>query len=58
VSLVGDREHDVAGARANGIRAIAVGWGYGTPGELAAARPDALADSVSALRLLLLFDLL
>jgi phosphoglycolate phosphatase len=57
-ALVGDREHDVAGARANGIRAIAVGWGYGTNEELAAARPDATAESVSALRLLLLFDLL
>jgi phosphoglycolate phosphatase len=32
--LVGDREHDVAGARANGLACIGVGWGYAAPGEL------------------------
>jgi len=52
---VGDRRHDVEGARANGIAAIAVGWGYGTREELVAARPEAIAESVPALgRLLLL----
>jgi len=49
VAHVGDRSHDVVGARANGIASIAVAYGYGTPAELAAARPDALADSVTAL---------
>ncbi|HXZ84375.1 MAG TPA: HAD family hydrolase [Myxococcota bacterium] len=53
VAHVGDRSHDVLGARANGITAIAVGYGYGTPAELQAAQPDALADSVPALRGLL-----
>jgi phosphoglycolate phosphatase len=51
---VGDRRHDVEGARANGIDVIAVGWGYGTRAELEAARPTALAESVGALRRLLL----
>jgi phosphoglycolate phosphatase len=51
---VGDRRHDVLGARANGIRAIAVGWGYGTREELDAAQPSALAESVVALGRLLL----
>jgi len=51
---VGDRRHDVLGARANGIRAIAVGWGYGTREELDSARPSALAESVTALGRLLL----
>jgi phosphoglycolate phosphatase len=32
--MVGDREHDVAGARANGLSCIGVGWGYAAPGEL------------------------
>lgn len=51
---VGDRRHDVEGAHANGIAAIAVGWGYGTREELEAARPTALAESVGALGRLLL----
>ena len=51
---VGDRRHDVLGARANGIRAIAVGWGYGTREELDAAQPNAIAESVTALGRLLL----
>jgi phosphoglycolate phosphatase len=37
VIMVGDREHDVIGARAHGIGCIGAGWGYGTPGELASA---------------------
>jgi phosphoglycolate phosphatase len=52
---VGDRRHDVLGARANRIGAIAVGYGYGTRPELLAAQPSALAESVATLgRLLLL----
>lgn len=34
VVMVGDRAHDVAGARAHGISCIGAGWGYGLPGEL------------------------
>lgn len=49
VAHIGDRSHDVVGARANGIASIAVAYGYGTRAELDAAGPDALADSVSAL---------
>ena len=32
--MVGDRVHDVEGARANGIPVIAVGWGIGDVLEL------------------------
>lgn len=32
--MIGDREHDMIGARKNGIPAIGVLWGYGTGGEL------------------------
>jgi phosphoglycolate phosphatase len=39
VVMVGDRSHDVHGARAHGIDAIAVLWGYAVDGELAAAQP-------------------
>lgn len=53
VVMVGDREHDVAGARANGIAVISVGYGYGSPEELAAARPDHIVPTVAALQELL-----
>lgn len=47
--MIGDREHDVLGARAAGIAAIAVGYGYGTPAELASAQPAHLVRSVAEL---------
>jgi phosphoglycolate phosphatase len=37
--MIGDRSHDVVGAREHGIECIGVRWGYGTPGELEGARP-------------------
>lgn len=37
VLMVGDRSHDVAGARAHGIDCVGVEWGYAEPGELEAA---------------------
>ena len=39
VVMVGDRSHDVLGARDHGIDCIGVRWGYALPGELEAARP-------------------
>jgi phosphoglycolate phosphatase len=38
--MVGDREHDILGARACGVRGAAVTYGYGSAEELAHARPD------------------
>ncbi len=52
--MVGDREHDVAGARVNAIAALAVAYGFGPPEELHAALPDAIAPSVAGLRAILL----
>lgn len=49
VLMVGDRSHDVEGARAHGIDAIGVEWGYALPGELAAARPRAICATVAEL---------
>ena len=53
--MVGDREHDVLGARAVGVRAVAVRWGYGSDEELEAAapawvvhRPGEIPDLVAA----------
>jgi phosphoglycolate phosphatase len=45
--MVGDRSFDVAGAHANGLRAIGVTWGIGSADELAAA--DAIAHEPSDL---------
>ncbi|TCB82426.1 HAD-IA family hydrolase [Acinetobacter sp. ANC 4173] len=39
--MVGDREHDIFGARSNGIETIAVEYGYGSMTELDAAQPKA-----------------
>ncbi len=43
--MVGDRAHDIIGAKVNGVRAIAVTYGYGDRAELDAAGPDLLCDS-------------
>lgn len=47
--MVGDRSHDVAGATANGIDTLGVGWGYGAPGELEAAGATAVLENADAL---------
>lgn len=39
--MVGDREHDIFGARKNGIETIAVEYGYGSSAELDEAQPKA-----------------
>jgi phosphoglycolate phosphatase len=55
VLMVGDRSHDVEGARAHGIDTLGAGWGYGLPGELDGASPLAIcrtpADLARALEL-------
>jgi phosphoglycolate phosphatase len=35
--MIGDREHDILGAKANNVAATGVTWGYGSPEELVAA---------------------
>lgn len=48
--MVGDRKHDVLGARENGIDVLAVGYGYGDLEELTEAAADYLVHSVFELR--------
>lgn len=43
--MVGDRKHDVLGAKANGLPCIGVLYGYGSRRELTSAGADFLADS-------------
>jgi phosphoglycolate phosphatase len=47
--MVGDRRHDVEGARANGIASIGVTWGYGTRDELDEAGADVICENVDDL---------
>lgn len=51
--MVGDRMHDIVGARENAVRSIAVGYGYGSQEELRAAEPTHLVQSVAELGRLL-----
>jgi len=44
IVMMGDRRHDVEGAREHGIDTIGVLWGYGTAEELSAAGAVALAE--------------
>ena len=43
-TMIGDREHDVIGARNNAMRSIGVTYGYGSRQELEGAAPDELVD--------------
>lgn len=52
--MVGDRSHDVCGAKEQGLPCIGVLYGYGDRPELEAAGADAIVASVGALRDLLL----
>ena len=54
VVMVGDREHDMIGAKANGIPGIGVLWGYGSEKELRDAGARATARDPRALEGLLL----
>ncbi len=45
VIMVGDREHDINGARDNGIASVGVLYGYGSRDELVAAGADHLASA-------------
>ena len=43
--MIGDREHDVLGAKAVGAPCLGVLWGYGSREELTQAGADALAET-------------
>ena len=49
VLMVGDREQDIAGAKANGLRSAGVLWGYGSAEELRSAGADCLIPEPAAL---------
>ena len=47
--MVGDREHDIKGALANGVRPIGVLWGYGSREELTKAGASVLCATPESL---------
>ncbi|BEG99934.1 HAD family hydrolase [Bacteroides sedimenti] len=51
--MVGDREHDIEGAKNNGITSIGVLYGYGSKTELQKAGADFLASDIKELMMLL-----
>ncbi|MBA1190391.1 HAD family hydrolase [Pseudomonas entomophila] len=47
--MIGDRKHDLIGARRNGLQAVAVGYGFGSRDELLAESPDFHFDTLAQL---------
>ena len=54
VIMVGDREHDIIGAKDNNIKSIGVLYGYGNVIELTQARADYIANNTNELLNILL----
>lgn len=54
--MIGDREHDILGAKAHGLDSIGVLFGYGNREELEAAGATLLAETVADLEHYLLID--
>jgi phosphoglycolate phosphatase len=52
--MIGDRSHDVVGARENALDSIGVTYGYGSRDELSDAGATFIVDSVESLKELLL----
>ena len=49
VVMIGDRKHDVLGAKFHGLPCIGVLWGYGSREELVAAGADYIAETMEEL---------
>lgn len=49
IIMVGDRRHDIAGAKKCGIASCGVRFGYAEPGEIEAAGADFIADNTEEL---------
>lgn len=54
VLMVGDRKHDILGAKKCGIDSAGVSFGYAEPGELEAAGADYILHSVKDLQMFLI----
>jgi len=52
--MIGDRKHDIEGAKNNGISSIGVLYGYGDKAELEKAEADFIVESIDGLKSILL----
>ena len=52
--MVGDRRHDIDGARQAGLEAVGVLWGYGDLQELEASHPVHIVESFDGLKMVLI----
>ncbi|MDF2804066.1 MAG: hypothetical protein K0S61_3969 [Anaerocolumna sp.] len=57
VIMVGDRLHDIAGAKENGIKSIGVLYGFGDREELELAGADKIAQDMEELKHILLLEI-
>jgi phosphoglycolate phosphatase len=48
--MIGDRKHDLIGARRNGLQAVAVGYGFGSREELLGEAPDFHFETLEQMR--------
>lgn len=46
-TMVGDRKHDIIGAKANGMQSIGVSYGYGSREELVEAGADVIVETTA-----------
>jgi len=53
--MIGDRKHDIIGAKNNSMKSIGVTYGYGSKEEIVAAQPDYIANDCVELEALFLF---
>jgi len=51
--MIGDRKHDIIGAKNNSMRSIAVTYGYGSLEEISLHKPDFIVNSCGELKSLL-----
>ncbi|MNC81187.1 5'-nucleotidase [compost metagenome] len=47
--MIGDRKHDLIGARSNGLDCVAVGYGFGSRDELTTEAPTYHFDTLAQL---------
>lgn len=52
--MIGDRKHDIIGAKNNSMKTIAVTYGYGSPEELLSHQPDFIVNNCKEIKALFL----
>ena len=57
VVMIGDREHDILGAKENGMDSVGVLFGYGNRAEFEEAGADWIVETVEELTELLLKEI-